>query len=428
MGKREGGDMLIIDVRGLRIINCLTTLVWLSAMLCTAPSVLMAQPCERYESPTEVGDFSSPQVDESSGIVISSADSDLIWTHNDSGGSAIVYGATLSGSDRGKVVLNDTSARDWEDISAGPCGASHCLYVGDIGDNGTSRSDVTVHRFEEPSAPGEGETSSVTPVSLTVTYAAGAMDSEALVVDPQTGDVFIFEKSKGDAFDVRIYRILAESWIDGSASIYLALFETLDLSGYGIEGSAPPYAPPHGAHITAGDFSPDGSEVMLKTYEEGIRLGAVRGADGAVTHFEFRETIEVWRDGQCESITYHPLTDDLWYSCEGRGLIAQSLCVAEADSPEPDPTDPSDPDSAEPESDDDEPTEEVDTDDTSTNDTATDETESTSPEDPPQESEGGCQQITSGVWAQFLSILLLLLAIRRARPRGGRELRAGAGS
>ena len=48
--------MLIIDVRGLRIINCLTTLVWLSAMLCTAPSVLMAQPCERYESPTVVGD------------------------------------------------------------------------------------------------------------------------------------------------------------------------------------------------------------------------------------------------------------------------------------------------------------------------------------------------------------------------------------
>ena len=115
-------------------------------------------------------------------------------------------------------MLNDTSARDWEDISSGPCGAAHCLYVGDIGDNSASRSDVTIHRFEEPSAPGEGETGSVSPVSLTVTYADGPMDSEALAVDPLTGDVFIFEKSKGDAFDVRIYRILAESWPEQSGS------------------------------------------------------------------------------------------------------------------------------------------------------------------------------------------------------------------
>jgi len=86
----------------------------------------------------------------------------LLWTHNDSGGPATIFGL----STRGKLVRQIALPQnvDWEDIAA----RGSTLYVGDIGDNAMSRPSITVYRGS-------------TPIELR--YPDGPHDAEALLVD-----------------------------------------------------------------------------------------------------------------------------------------------------------------------------------------------------------------------------------------------------
>jgi hypothetical protein len=70
------------------------------------------------------------------------------------------------------------------------------LYLGDIGDNGEERSDISVFRFAEPS------TLSDTTVDATwyrFTYPDGPHDAEALLVHPRTGRLMVATKGFGGA-------------------------------------------------------------------------------------------------------------------------------------------------------------------------------------------------------------------------------------
>ncbi|MDT5294667.1 MAG: hypothetical protein QOJ76_1547, partial [Acidobacteriota bacterium] len=92
------------------------------------------------------------RIDESSGIVASRRNPGLFWTHNDSGDGPFVYAFDRAGRSRGTWRVEGASARDWEDIAAGPgpeTGRPY-LYAGDIGDNEGRRDYVVVYRFPEP--------------------------------------------------------------------------------------------------------------------------------------------------------------------------------------------------------------------------------------------------------------------------------------
>src|SRR5213596_956580 len=85
--------------------------------------------------------FQSPRLIESSGVAVSRAYPDVLWTHNDSGDRPYVYATDLRGTDRGALLVPGAQAIDWEDISLGPCPlafvprARSCIYLADSGDN-----------------------------------------------------------------------------------------------------------------------------------------------------------------------------------------------------------------------------------------------------------------------------------------------------
>src|SRR4051794_13240359 len=100
--------------------------------------------------------FHSPRLVESSGVAVSRAHPNILWTHNDSGDGPFLYATDLHGTDRGAMVVPGANAIDWEDIALGPCPvpfvlqprprvtASSCIYLADTGDNLEQRSFVTI--------------------------------------------------------------------------------------------------------------------------------------------------------------------------------------------------------------------------------------------------------------------------------------------
>jgi len=124
------------------------------------------------------GPFQLPEIQESSGLAVSRRTPGLLWTHNDSGNAPILFALDASGIMLGRVRV-PIRARDWEDVSAGPCPSGDCLYVADIGDNQANRKQVRIYRVPEPAA-GDAETAA--PETFTAIYADRPHNAEALFV------------------------------------------------------------------------------------------------------------------------------------------------------------------------------------------------------------------------------------------------------
>jgi hypothetical protein len=170
------------------------------------------------------------EVFESSGLVDTGR---VVYTINDSGDDAIVYGLD-PGS--GRPVSRTTYADSVEDVEAIAPGRSGHVWVGDIGDNQRRRDDVTVYRVD----PRDGEHPGT---AHRLTYPDGAHDAETLLVHPRTGRVFVVSKSPF------------------GGTVYAA---PRTLSGAGTDRLRP-FARVPGL-VTDGTFFPDGKRVLLRTY------------------------------------------------------------------------------------------------------------------------------------------------------------------
>ena len=138
----------------------------------------------------------------------SSIESNVFWSHNDSGGDARLYSVDSTGRALGTTRVPGATNRDWEALASGPCIGGSCLYIGDVGDNSESRANVTVWRVDEPKA---SDTVTTTPERLTLRYADGPRDVEAIWVAPDT-NVYLLTKRPDRGRLARIYRVSAAAW------------------------------------------------------------------------------------------------------------------------------------------------------------------------------------------------------------------------
>lgn len=176
---------------------------------------------------------------ESSGLARSTRFAGVLWTHNDSGDGPRVFAVDADGTTRATVTLDGAAAVDWEDMAAGP---DHSIWVGDIGDNGRSRSSISVYRFTEPATLAS---TTVTPSRYVLRYPDGeSRDAEGMMIDP-SGRLYVVQK-------------------EGSgAAIFQApaTLSTSDPNTLTKVGSAP-------AWITAASWAPDGSSFTLANYDD----------------------------------------------------------------------------------------------------------------------------------------------------------------
>lgn len=185
---------------------------------------------------------------ESSGLASSPARRGVWFTHNDSGGDPELFAFTLDGHTVERHEVKGAQAVDWEDMAAGPCpggAGGDCLYVGDIGDNRRRRDSVQVYAV---SVPGAGKSSKVV-ASWDLVYPDGEENAETLLVDPRSGAVYII--TKVDNGRSVVYRLPREP---GRGTLHPVA--QLNFSGDS----------PSDRRSTGGDWHPDGSRIVVRTY------------------------------------------------------------------------------------------------------------------------------------------------------------------
>jgi hypothetical protein len=142
-----------------------------------------------------------PALDEASGIAVSRRDPRLLWVHNDSEGTPLLYAIDRSAQLVAEIALPDARAQfDWEDIAAGPCPAGNCLYIGDIGDNRHDRDDRAILRIAEPVI---GADTAPAVERFPFRLPDGAEDAEALFV---SDDAVVYIVTKGRRQPVTVFR------------------------------------------------------------------------------------------------------------------------------------------------------------------------------------------------------------------------------
>ena len=274
--------------------------------------------CKEFGSPTEVGQFTFSGLSELSGLVASRANPGVLYAQTDSG-TAVVYAMSVTGTQLGTFTLTGVKAIDWEDISVGPGpNSGSYLYIGDIGDNaareggGTPRTDIIVYRLPEPSVTASASVGSLSITNwerLRLTYPDGPHDSETLMVDPVTGDLLIVTKEDSGASKV----FLAAGTTPADTTTVLKLQATLSIGTSGKDN----------ALVTAGDISPSGEAIILRTYKAIWQW--CRQSDWASTFGIAPTQLPDATEPQSEGLTFS-YDGRAWYSAgEGDPTIYQGL-------------------------------------------------------------------------------------------------------
>ncbi len=271
-------------------------LLLLPALACHPAPTASEMPLQRaFGKPLPLCALTDTRLDESSGVAPSVNQAGVWYTHNDSGDTSRFFRFKESGEVTGVFSLKGASAVDWEDMASASVDGTGWLYFGDIGDNLLVRKDIRVYRVAEPAGEGrslEGFDSYV------LKYPDGSHNAEALMVRQDTGDVYVVTKSTGTTCGV--YKLASPK---ASGTYTLAKVGDIKVGG-AIEGSR---------LVTAGDISPDGRHVAVRTYL-------------AAYEFEAGSDFDAWVKGAPRSIktAFEVQGEGIAYARDGRSLVTTS--------------------------------------------------------------------------------------------------------
>lgn len=259
-----------------------------------------------YGAPEAVGRLKNPNISESSGLAASRCTEDVFWTHNDSGDANLIFAHDSKGEDLGTFIVRGSVNKDWEDIASFKDRTGECfLFIGDIGNNGLKRAEMTVYRIPEPeiaekSGGADIPVSTAEAVPIRFTYGADRFDAESLMVHPVDGTIYIATKQ-----------------LSGPSSIFRLKSEDAGKGPRLAEKVAEVEVPAMPAGLfTGGDISPDGTRVVLCDYFSGYELrlpGSERDFDAIWKQTPVK--VDLGGRSQGESVAY---------SRDGRGLFAGS--------------------------------------------------------------------------------------------------------
>lgn len=274
-------------------------------MLLLALSLAVAGTCSSYGEFTAISTLSdTPDLSESSGLVVSRT-RDVLYTHEDSGGSAEIYAFQADGTPRGTHPVNGGFFIDWEDLALGPCpddSTSDCLYIADVGDNFRIRGFVVVYAVREPT---EDNQPLEVIATWTVSYPEGPQDSEAILVHPLTGAIYLITKES--SADSRVYRLPWNPTGDEVKPMTLI-------------ASVPIGQPEGGGHmVTGAAFDGDGDRILWRTYSHVMIWGA-DPCDPDATWTSTPTYLPTVDESQGEAVALEPLTGDILTTSEGSPL------------------------------------------------------------------------------------------------------------
>ena len=259
----------------------------------------VAWSCDAWGEPVSVGTVSDGGLAEISDIVPSRLNAGVLWVLEDSGGEPEVYALDTTGATIGTLRVDGVSNHDWEDLAIAPCptSAGDCIWIGDTGDNGLSRDDVTILVVPEPTVSGTFATT-VTPISLPFRFPSsdGRGNVEGVAVADDGLPVLVTKRVDGTA---DVYRFPS---VDPSTTV------TLDHVARITTGDA---SDEHPAEATSADLLPDGSRLLVRTYDYLLEYPLVAGVPGSSTSLPSPD------EPQGESAAYDVNLGGVWVTSEG---------------------------------------------------------------------------------------------------------------
>ncbi|RFU41508.1 hypothetical protein DZF91_11455 [Actinomadura logoneensis] len=252
------------------------------------------------------------RITESSGLAASTAHPGVVYTHNDSGGTAQIFAIGPDGGVRAVLTLAGARNRDWEAIAMGRDDHGRpAIFVADIGDNlGGAWPFVTIYRITEPTVLRDR---TVEATAFRFRYSDGPRNAETMMIDPRTNRLYIASK------------LMSGALYEAPAKLSTSGYNTLRRIG-----GAPPIA-------TDGAFAPDGNGFVIRTYF-GARVYRMK-PDGTPGD---SHSIPLPSQEQGESVTYTPDGSSLLVGSEGRAQPVLQVPLTGADAvggtaPPPDP-------------------------------------------------------------------------------------------
>ncbi|SEG92364.1 hypothetical protein SAMN04489712_13328 [Thermomonospora echinospora] len=241
----------------------------------------------RDDDATRAFTITDPRITESSGLAVSRQHQGVVYTHNDSGGSPLIFAIGPDGRTLATFTLAGATARDWEGMAIGEDEQGRpALFVADIGDNlGGAWPYVTVYRVPEPSRLRD---QTLRATAFRLKYEDGPRNAETVMINPRTNRLYIASK----LFSGALYEAPARLRATG--------FNTLRRVG-----RVPALA-------TDGAFAPDGRSLVIRTY---FSAQVYSFDDDAAEKTRPLRKVGLPGQEQGESIAY---------SADGRSLLAGS--------------------------------------------------------------------------------------------------------
>lgn len=212
---------------------------------------------DNFTKPEIIGTIKSAEITESSGIVASRCNENVLWTHNDSGDGSFIYAIDERGKKLGTFRIPNAKNVDWEDIATRKSSAAECfLYIGDIGNNAVRRQKFEIYKVKEPTVTGETDSDKKNPLEtenaekIEFAYPDKSHDAETLLIHPASGDLYVLTKYLGSPAGV--FKLSAD--YDSNKVNKLE-----KISDFAVP------AVPNG-FLTGGEISPDGQRVVICDY------------------------------------------------------------------------------------------------------------------------------------------------------------------
>ncbi|MEM6763796.1 MAG: hypothetical protein AAF655_02680 [Bacteroidota bacterium] len=200
-----------------------------------------------FSLPKSQGTVINPYMKEASGLAMSRARRGYFWTHNDFGNPGNIFLLSPTGETVATIRLDSLSHRDWEDMAAGPGPTDSLtyLYLADIGDNFNVFPVKYIHRIAEPQLSKNGQWEVPEAIeTIAVKYPDFPHDAETLLLDPFTMDLYLFTKRRAQTNVYKLKYPYSHTIVNELQKV----------------GTLPFY------NIVSGDISPEGTEILLKTY------------------------------------------------------------------------------------------------------------------------------------------------------------------
>jgi hypothetical protein len=260
-----------------------------------------------YQTPKLLAQLQERRVTESSGLAVGGLNPQILWTHNDSGNGPFLYATDRQGRAIATVEVEGARAVDWEDIALGPgADGKPALYIGDIGDNGRSRSNAVIYRIPEPALNFQqtGQRMKSEPAeAFPFVYPDGKHDAETLLVHPKTGEIYLVTKAESGKSGV--YRFPMPLTADRTVTLQrvgtVTFSNPIRMRGRSL-----------GKLATGGAISRDGTRIVIRTYLEAFEWTIRPGQSVADALKQRPRLVNAPFLGQFESICYR---------ADGRGLL-----------------------------------------------------------------------------------------------------------